>query len=675
MSVRSPSRAPSGHISRLPYLPGLDGMRAIAVVAVMIYHANSSWLQGGFLGVEVFFVISGYLITLLLIAEHERDERIDLKSFWVRRFRRLLPGLYLMLALLMVYLALFNRSAQGRNRGDIVAGVTYVSNWYQIWVGAGYTAAEAFAPLRHLWSLAVEEQFYLVWPLVMILILRRGRAHLPRVALWLVGVSVAITVVIAALFVSGDIDSTCTPGSDSPGYWSVAGRCISINDTLYLSTITRAGGLMLGAAFAMLWRPVAIARGPLRDKGRQLDLVALAGVVVLAMMMWRVYLAEPAADILTGSRFDPWLFRGGLFVAGLATVMVIAAVTHAGSLTGRLLGTPVLAWIGTRSYGLYLFHWPIYQIIRGQAGVKMSLGQFLLAMLLTVPITELSYRLVEQPVRKGAIGAWLRREREPLSSLDASRRKQFTVAAIVAGVLVVGSGISVAVAPNQCAGEVECTSEAGREALAQSTTTSAVPTTMPVSPDPTQTTTPGPVDPTQTTVPVPVTTAAPAVPPPPVAIGESVMLGAVKQLQAGGFTVNADESRQGKKAAEVVGLLKAGGQLGPVVVIQSGTNGSVSAETYDQMMQYLPPAEHPTVVFLTVWAERGWIEENNARIAALPSKYPNVKVVDWKQLVVTGQVPGLCNDGIHLCKASAQQTFANAVFEAIGRPDLVKPVG
>jgi hypothetical protein len=495
------------------------------------------------------------------------------------------------------------------------------------------------------------------------------------VALWLVGVSVALTVLIAAVFVPGDIDSTCSLDGGTPGYWTIAGRCISINDTLYLSTITRAGGLMLGAAFAMLWRPVAIARGPLRDKGRQLDLVALLGVVILAVMMWRVFLAEPAVDILTGSRFDPWLFRGGLFLAGLATVMIIAAVTHSESLTGRLLGTPALAWIGTRSYGLYLFHWPIYQIIRGQAGVKMSVWQFLLAMALTVPLTEASYRFVEQPIRKGAIGAWLRREQRPAWATDVARRKQLTIAGIVAGVLVVGSGISVAIAPNQCAGEVECTSEAGREALAQVTTTTTDPAVVP---DPAATTVPAtgvPGDPTATTVPAPATTAVPAAPAPPMAVGESVMLGAAKRLQAGGFTVNADESRQGKKAAEVVGLLKAGGKLGPVVVIQAGTNGSVSAETYDQIMASLPAAEHPTVVFLTVWAERGWIEANNALIAALPSKYPNVKVVDWKQLVVSGQVPGLCKDGLHLCEASAQQTYANVIFEAIGRPDLVVPVG
>jgi hypothetical protein len=286
---------------------------------------------------------------------------------------------------------------------------------------------------------------------------------MPRVALWLFGIAVFINVVIAVLFVPGDIDSVCTPDTMN-GYWSIAGRCISINDTLYLSTVTRAGGLLLGAALAMVWRPVAVMRGPMRDKGRQLDLLAFGGFVILAMLMWWVHLADPAENSLTGSQFDPWLFRGGLFLAGLATVMIITAVTHRGAITGRLLGNPVLSWVGTRSYGLYLFHWPIYQIIREQAGVKMSLGQFVLAMIITVPITELSYRLVEMPVRKGAIGRWMRREHRPRSAAQAEGRRRLVVVGAVMAVLVGAAGVSVALAPNQCVGEVECASEAGREA-------------------------------------------------------------------------------------------------------------------------------------------------------------------------------------------------------------------
>src|SRR5262245_56508026 len=175
-TTTSPARAVARPISDVPYLPGLDGMRALAVLAVMIYHANPTWLPGGFLGVEVFFVISGYLITLLLISEHEQHGRVSLGHFWLRRARRLLPALFTMMTALVVYTAFFKSEALGQLRGDVIAGFFYVSNWYQIWIGAGYTAAEDFVPLRHLWSLAVEEQFYLLWPLLMAFLLaRKGR--------------------------------------------------------------------------------------------------------------------------------------------------------------------------------------------------------------------------------------------------------------------------------------------------------------------------------------------------------------------------------------------------------------------------------------------------------------------------------------------------------------------
>ena len=194
-TITTPAPAPrvARSVSAVPYLPGLDGMRALAVVAVMVYHANSAWLPGGFLGVEVFFVISGYLITLLLIGEHERSGTVSLRDFYLRRARRLLPALFTLLIGITVYTALWRRDALGQLRGDVVAAITYVSNWYQIWVGQGYTATGDFAPLRHLWSLAVEEQFYLIWPVVMILLLRVGRRRLPDVSWGLLIAALAIT--------------------------------------------------------------------------------------------------------------------------------------------------------------------------------------------------------------------------------------------------------------------------------------------------------------------------------------------------------------------------------------------------------------------------------------------------------------------------------------------------
>ena len=328
MSTLAPPRvepAPDDrvHISRVPYLPGLDGMRALAVVAVMVYHANSDWLPGGFFGVEMFFVISGYLITLLLISERERTYRISLRHFWLRRARRLLPALFTMMFFVTVWTAIFKTEALGALRGDVIAGFFYVSNWYQIWEGLGYTAAGDFAPLRHLWSLAVEEQFYLLWPVVMIFLLgRNGTRQVAAVSRWLFVCAVVITVAVALLFYPGPI---AEPNVTPEAYWWLGDRPINKIDTLYLGTVSRLSGILLGATFAMVWRPLAIVRGPLRSKGRLFDAVALVGIIGFAWLCWNTYLVTPSGA-------DPFVFRGGIFLAGLATLSIIAAVTHRGTL-------------------------------------------------------------------------------------------------------------------------------------------------------------------------------------------------------------------------------------------------------------------------------------------------------------------------------------------------------
>ncbi|MEO5725296.1 MAG: acyltransferase family protein [Ilumatobacteraceae bacterium] len=700
-------------ISRVPYLPGLDGMRALAVVAVMIYHANQTWLSGGFLGVEVFFVISGYLITLLLISEHERKQRVSLKQFWLRRARRLLPALFLLLGGLAIYMALFYRRPQGETRGDFLGGLLYGSNWYQIFVGQSYTAGEAFAPLRHLWSLAVEEQFYLLWPLIMVVILRGGHKRLPKVGVWLAGVSVAITVAMSVVFAGGDIATTCS-ASSMHGYWSVAGRCLNVNEALYLGTFSRAGGLLMGSAFAMLWRPVAILRGPLRNKQHRLDLVALVGLVGLGVLMWRLQLSTNGVNF--GVRYDPWLFRGGFLLTGIATVMVIAGVTHRRAWAGKVLGNPVLNWIGTRSYGLYLYHWPVYEVIRKQAGVSLTATQFTLAMAVTVIISEASYRLVETPIRHGRLSQWLRGERRAQTRAVYNKRRWVVLLSGVAAALVGFAGVSIATATNQCVGPVACSvvnasaaaaggSHSGRDAGSSSAVPGVTTSTSPTGPgatvasDPTSTvdgTTPtgasttdspatGIGEPEVTAVPAESTVAPstsapgaveppnPAAPgPPPVAVGESVMLGAAPQLIAGGFVVNADVSRQGLELAAVLEQMRVAGQLGQTVVVQAGTNGSVSDATYDRIMATVPASLTANVYFLTVRAPRGWIDGNNARIMSLPARYPNVHIIDWAGQSVASNVP-LCKDGIHVvCGGGAAQFYANMIFDGIGRPDLKK---
>ena len=669
MSTRTVSRvsssfsAPKRQLNRVPYLPGLDGMRALAVVAVMLYHANHTWLGGGFLGVEVFFVISGYLITLLLIGEHERNGRVNLGQFWLRRARRLLPAVLTMMGAMAVYMALFKRQPQGRTRGDFLGGIFYSSNWYQIFVGQGYTANEAFVPFRHLWSLAVEEQFYLIWPLAMIGVLRLGRNRLPRVAVWLFGISAWVSVMVAILYAGGDVATTCSPEAMN-GYWKVFGRCVSVNEALYLGSFSRAGGLLMGAAFAMVWRPMALMRGRVRDKARQLDLLALLGLAILGLLVWKLTLSGDGHSF--GIRFDPWLFRGGFFVTGLATLMVIAAVTHQRALMGRLLGNRVFNYVGTRSYGMYLYHWPIYQIIRGQAGVPMTTTQWVVAMAITLPITEVSYRYIETPIRQGRLGEWLRGDRRPRTAAAYKRRQRVAGFGIASAALVGFASVSIAMADNQCVGQIECSSQAG---LAIDATT--LPPTDTVSvPSPTQVVAVNPsvaAAPDQTTPPS-------TAPPTTVlqdkayfAVGESVMLGAKPVLDARGITTVAEISKGPDWELEQLQAAKSKYRFTHGVVIQLGTNGTVTRDQYEAVLGQVSDVSR--VVMLTVKAPKPWIAGNNDIIRSLPLTHPNVVVLDWEARAADiSDHLSKSDGGIHLSDDMAKQFYLQIILEALGLP-------
>ncbi len=705
------------HISRVPYMPGLDGMRALAVVAVMIYHANPSWLPGGFLGVEMFFVISGYLITLLLIAERERTYRISLTEFWIRRARRLLPALFVMIGLLTIWTALFERDALGQLRGDVVAGFFYVSNWYQVWVGLGYTSAGDFAPLRHLWSLAVEEQFYLIWPLVMVAVLgRSGTRRVANFSRWLFLAAIGITVVVGLLYHPG---SVAEPAQSPDAYWWLGDRPISKLDTLYLSTFARAGGLLLGSAFAMVWRPFAIVRGPLGRRGRTFDVVAALALVAFGWMCWTIHLVD-----VNGA--DGRLFRGGLFLSGVLTLLVIGAVAHQGAASNRLLGNRVLVWVGVRSYGLYLYHWPIYQIIRNVAGNRLRPHEFLLAMIATFIVTDVSYRFIETPIRTGRFGVMIRRLRRSRS--PRPRRLLVGGVAVTAG-LSLFAGVALATAELKQNDITESLGEGEKFTTDLTQGPPSIPppaatpsTSVPVSSTSPPTTTPPPTTEAPVFVPVPTTSPAPAttrepptsdepgptttdapvvvpastvaptttLPPAPVtqlgvvtdvaahgpltvpvvdyglplvALGDSVMLGAAEELLARGFAVDAVKSRQMITFLPDMQVIREGGSFGPVVVIHLGTNGPFSETTLTSMMALV--VDVPIVVVLTGKGDRDWIGSNNRKLRALPEAYPNVTVLDWE--VVSGQCPGRCfyEDGIHLTQ-SGQDFYTSQITQLLG---------
>lgn len=634
----------SAQVSRVPYLPGLDGLRAIAVVAVIIYHANSSWLPGGFLGVEVFFVISGYLITLLLVAEHERTGAVSLRDFWIRRARRLLPALFVMLLLLTLWTIFFEKDALGALRGDVVAGLLYGSNWFQVWVGAGYTAVNDFAPLRHLWSLAVEEQFYLVWPLVMMLILRQGRRRLPRVALWFVGIALTIVVFVAVLMPTGRIGVDCAVTPEA--YWTIGERCVSKVDVLYLSTPSRATGLLLGAAMALVWRPYALLRGPMRKKGPLLDPFAVGGIVLLGYLMWNLHITELVGE--EGTYADPWLFRGGFFLTGLATLLIIAALAHTKSLSGGILGNPVFRAIGERSYGLYLYHWPVFQGLRHETGIPLRFHEFIGAMVLTVLITEFSFRFVELPIRE-------RRFRATWASIVRQGAKNSRIPAVaMAGTLValpIFAGVSLVTAENK-PNAVQASLDEGAGAVVDSlegvTTSQTSPSEATLAPNET----------------APPDTKAPAPHYEVFALGDSVMKGAAVALADLGVVVDAAQDRQGKMGADIFRQLKDIGVTMDSAVIHLGTNGPMSQETLDRMMSSL--TEVRTVVVLTGKARRDWTASNNEKIRALPTRYPNVLVLDWEREVEACVGACLTQDGIHLDK-DGRIFYSQLIWKALGK--------
>ncbi len=452
-----------------------------------------------------------------------------------------------------------------------------------------------------------------------------------------------IAVAVGLLYVSGAI---YLHRRGHAGYWKMAGHHININDSLYLGTFSRAGGLMLGAGFATLWRPMAILRGPLRHKAARVDLVAAIGLVATLAMMGTMYLTEQG-----GSVYNPWLYRGGFFAVGITSLMMIAGATHQLAKTGSVLGNKVFLWIGTRSYGLYLFHWPVYQFIRKQADIEMSLAQIGVAMAITLPVTELSYRFIETPIRAGRLG-----EVRRLFTASGAH-----VMASISVVAMLGTAVySLGSADPHCVGSVRCSlvNEEGSEPTSSTQPTDTQPTGTT---DPTGVTT----DSTAATA-TPTTVAAKKY----VAIGESVMEGAFVYLETARVTTFAKEGRgpEGAKNAMIkyrdLGYIG----LGTQVIVQVGHNAPMGLDEIDAIMNEVPDGAGQ-VWFMTIHGDAAWIEDNNAVIRAIPTTYPDVKIIDW-DTAASGTT--LCSDGMHLtCNGEvAKLYYTNVILSALGLPAI-----
>jgi peptidoglycan/LPS O-acetylase OafA/YrhL len=385
----------------LPQYPGLDGLRALAVVAVLLYHGGVSWSGGGFLGVEMFFVLSGFLITSLLVAEWGQSGRIALRAFWARRARRLLPALFALVAAIGVYYALAGPTkAIPGLQGDGIATLLYISNWHQVAAGTNYFAASGpVSPLQHTWSLAIEEQFYVLWPLVVLAVLgvaRRRGASERRSLQVLLGLSLSGAVIasveMALLFASG--------------------RGL---DRVYYGTDTRATGLLLGASLAIA---VAIRRKsdpthpatptPRLSTRRARHALGAAGVLLLPLL---------AAGIVLADGGDAWVYPFGMLATDAVMVVLIAAVVFQPRAAGvRLLSLAPLRAVGKISYGLYLWHFPLFLWLDEGSTGQHGTALLILRLTVTLAISLVSYFLIEQPIRQRRRPAWVVRGLAPVGA-------------------------------------------------------------------------------------------------------------------------------------------------------------------------------------------------------------------------------------------------------------------
>jgi peptidoglycan/LPS O-acetylase OafA/YrhL len=631
--MKTPRPAASGTASTAPAAPaptdrgiagahiaGLDGLRAFAVIVVILYHLSPGEVVGGYLGVDVFFVISGFLITALLLREKASTGTIRLGYFWRRRARRLLPALaVLVLACCTAAWAIGGNVLVDLAR-QVLGAATFSSNWLAIAGHRSYfddTAPELF---RNLWSLAVEEQFYLVWPLAILLLVLVRKRWLRLTIVAVLGVASALTMVL--LYV---------PGADAT--------------RVYYGTDTHSFGLAAGAVLAVIsqrWSslPLWWSRSS-RWLLPALGTLALAALVAAAILM--------PADA-------PIVYQGGLAVVAVLTLVTILGAFVPGSWLGRALDVAPLRWIGERSYGLYLWHWPVFVLVvaalphwprLGAAG--WALGGIALA--ITGAAAALSYRFVERPIRKRGFRATFAAvfTRWPA---DARHRAARTVgiAVTVRAVAAAGVGTATALGGDPGQSDAEAQIARGQHAIDQN---QSEPTPAP-------------------------TASAPA--PLPggdqiTAIGDSVMLASASGLQQTfpGIQIDAVVSRQMSQLPSIIQGMKAAGSLRPILIVGLGTNGPIERSSLDEARALV--GRNTQLVLVNVQAPRGWTDGVDATLSHYAQQYRDVELANWRD-AISGQLNLLARDQIHPGSRGGE-IYAGVIKDALQRlaelPPLLGP--
>lgn len=593
------------------YLTGLDGLRAVAVIAIIIYHLNPLWLPGGFLGVDTFFVISGYLITSLLIHEYQSKGTIDLGAFWIRRIKRLIPAVFFLISVVILYTLFFEPQIIKTIKHDSIAAFFYVSNWWYIFEETSYFEAGEPKPLMHLWSLAIEEQFYIIWPIVFLVLLKVKKLHkyIPYIIIGITMVSLGLMIYFMV------------PNMD--------------NSRVYFGTDTRAHTILLGVLLAFVWPPFNLKTETPKRYQRIIDITGVTSLIILILFM-----------IFTKD-YSNWLYAGGLFLVTLLTLPAIAASVHPTSKLGHALSNPIMLWIGTRSYSLYLWHYPIivFMNMHYVAG-QIPLHIIVLQVVLTCIAAELSFRFVETPIRKQGFNFF-----KP--SFNTSRAfivKSSTSVILITGLLITlfgffdhlhedvnkqstfntENGTLFTSTPNEIAKDVKKNHKEfidekeriAKEKAEKEEQEEQEKKTQELADEFLQESS-------------------------PLFIGDSLLVNIGSQIQSRipNAVINGEVGRQMYEAVDLAkNKYQHFNKKDENIILELGTNGDFSKEQLDEFIKVFDKAN---IYLVTTRVPRDWQNSVNKKMNAAEKEYKNVTVINWYN-ASEGHVEYFEPDGIHL---------------------------
>jgi peptidoglycan/LPS O-acetylase OafA/YrhL len=562
------------------HISSIDGLRAIAVTAVVLYHLGISWIPGGFLGVDLFFVISGYVITRLILDSINQSSALDLRAFYAARLRRIYPGFIFMVICTIIFIGVWAPEAIKRFLTDLPYALTGSINWLLVARHQDYFETIGRPPLlQHTWSLAVELQFYLIWPIILLTVLKYfGKKNIARIALL-----IAITSGVALFLVSLQLDQSNAQQVSH----------------IYFGTDTHSLGLFLGSALAVSWIPQNLSAD---IETRAQDVVDAIGVVgLLGLIAAFLFIDEANAS----------LYRIAFPLAGIFGCLVIISLVHPASRFAPLISSAPFRWVGQRSYGIYIWHWVVFQVTRPSVDLTgESWALYLARVLLVLALADISLRWVEIPFRQGMVQNWFRgmKYRAPKVKL----RQQLSIVASVIAVLAVTSSISVQAInkADQIAQDLITQQEdqaASQEDLGSTTGLWVT--------------------------------------------GDSVILGIRSKLESKEH-ISLINARVGRQAPELLAVMRVDQSSVPSspVVFNLGNNNALSEQTVIDIFEIVK--NQPQVIVVNTAVPRPWKDANNAIISKVASGYPNVRLVDWDR--VSKDRPELfAPDGVHLSPAGS----------------------